>query len=109
MDTATRTILALDLGKYKSLACLYTGDSGRARFGQSDSGVVTGGSVSLGEAREFFERRSGSERNQFGRARTPKTLSQTRERTPVGTLAVYPYGGYRYTKTPGDVSPGVLR
>jgi transposase len=30
--TATRTILALDLGKYKSVACLYTGDPATATF-----------------------------------------------------------------------------
>lgn len=29
---ATRTILALDLGKYKSVACLYSGDPAQARF-----------------------------------------------------------------------------
>jgi transposase len=32
MDTATRTILAIDLGKYKSVACAYTGDPTAARF-----------------------------------------------------------------------------
>src|SRR5262245_7685029 len=30
--TATRAILALDLGKYKSVACLYRGDPAEARF-----------------------------------------------------------------------------
>jgi transposase len=30
--TAARTILALDLGKYKSVACLYTGDPATATF-----------------------------------------------------------------------------
>jgi transposase len=29
---STRTILALDLGKFKSVSCLYTGDPGQARF-----------------------------------------------------------------------------
>ena len=30
--TADRTILAIDLGKYKSVACLYAGDPATARF-----------------------------------------------------------------------------
>src|SRR5258708_13234606 len=30
--TATGTILALDLGKYKSVACVYPGDPAAARF-----------------------------------------------------------------------------
>ena len=30
--TANRTILALDLGKYKSVACRYAGDPDDARF-----------------------------------------------------------------------------
>jgi hypothetical protein len=32
MDSASRTILALDLGKYKSVACTYAGDPADARF-----------------------------------------------------------------------------
>ena len=79
----------------QSLARLSTGNPERDRFGQSDSGVVTSGYLSPGEPREFFERRSGTERDQFGLTRTPNVLSQTRERTPAGTLAVYPYAGYR--------------
>ena len=90
-----RSILTLDRGKYKSLACFHAGDPQRVRFGQSDSGVVTSGYVSLGEARELSARRSGCERDQLGLARTPNDLSQTRERTSVGTLAVYPYARYR--------------
>jgi hypothetical protein len=70
--------------------------------------VVTGGYVSPREAGEFSERRSGCEPNQLDLARTPTALSQTRERRPRDSLAVYPYTAYRYTKTPGDDPPGVF-
>jgi hypothetical protein len=37
MDPAARTILALDLGKYKSRASLSAGDPAPARFGPGQS------------------------------------------------------------------------
>jgi hypothetical protein len=78
--------------------------SPRGTFG---AGVVTGGYVSGREAREFSERRSGSERDQVGSDRTPNALWRTRECRRVSGLDVYPYAAYGYTKTPGGRSPGV--